>query len=157
MQRSKGLAKKLAEYRAPICLLGLHEIQRYWKVNNSVLDLSLQHLGDSTRKRLRGGVAEDIPDGDFLNDNLERTSNKHPVAQAPQSQYSPPLSYTSSPVSRDYLTRIAQEAAEHSCSFDIPRNISNQRGSADDFNFVLDQCFLGSNKISLDLNDRQNL
>jgi hypothetical protein len=50
--------KKLAEHRAQICLLGLKEIQKYWKINNTVLDLFFRYLDESTVQRLQNGEAE---------------------------------------------------------------------------------------------------
>lgn len=37
-----------------MCLLGLQEIKKYWRINNNVLDLFLQYLDVSIAKRLHG-------------------------------------------------------------------------------------------------------
>jgi hypothetical protein len=37
-----------------MCLLGLQEIQKYWRINNNVLDLFLQYLDVSIAQRLHG-------------------------------------------------------------------------------------------------------
>lgn len=50
--------KKLAEHRAQICLLGLKEIQKYWKINNTVLELFFRYLDESIVQRLQKGEAE---------------------------------------------------------------------------------------------------
>lgn len=41
-----------------MCLLGLQEIQKYWRINNNVLDLFLQYLDTSIAHRLHGGGAQ---------------------------------------------------------------------------------------------------
>lgn len=41
-----------------MCLLGLKEIQKYWRINNNVLDLFLQYLDESIAKRLNGDSTE---------------------------------------------------------------------------------------------------
>lgn len=52
LRRSTGIHRRLAEYRAQICLIGLKEIQKYWKINKTVLDLFFKYLDDATAKRL---------------------------------------------------------------------------------------------------------
>lgn len=46
-----------------MCLLGLKEIQKYWRINNNVLDLFLQYLDESIAKRLNNDGAESAPSG----------------------------------------------------------------------------------------------
>lgn len=41
-----------------MCLLGLKEVQKYWSINNIVLDLFFQYLDKSTVRRLHGGQTE---------------------------------------------------------------------------------------------------
>lgn len=53
-----GVGRRLAEHRAQICLLGLKEVQKFWRINNTVLDLFLQYLDESIARRLRGGRDE---------------------------------------------------------------------------------------------------
>lgn len=48
------MGRRLAEHRAQICLLGLKEVQKFWRINNTVLDLFLQYLDGSIARRLRG-------------------------------------------------------------------------------------------------------
>lgn len=48
------MGRRLAEHRAQICLLGLKEVQKFWRINNTVLDLFLQYLDESIARRLRG-------------------------------------------------------------------------------------------------------
>ncbi|KAG6362108.1 hypothetical protein INS49_010337 [Diaporthe citri] len=54
LQTADGIGRRLAENRAQICLLGLKEVQKFWRINNTVLDLFLQYLDESIAKRLRG-------------------------------------------------------------------------------------------------------
>ncbi|KAG0649460.1 Cutinase transcription factor 1 alpha [Hyphodiscus hymeniophilus] len=62
LRRSQNATRKLAEYRAQLCLLGLRELQKTWDVTNWVLQLFLQFLDQSTAKRLQlMGDNEDMP------------------------------------------------------------------------------------------------
>ena len=54
LKSADGIGRRLAETRAQICLLGLKEVQKFWRINNTVLDLFLQYLDESIAKRLRG-------------------------------------------------------------------------------------------------------
>jgi len=58
IRRSKSVNQRIAEHRAQLCLLCLKEVQKYWRVNNNVLDLFLQYLDSSIAKRLHGHVDE---------------------------------------------------------------------------------------------------
>lgn len=58
IRRSTGVIKKLAEHRAQICLLGLKEIQKYWKINNTVLELFFRYLDESIVQRLQNCEVE---------------------------------------------------------------------------------------------------
>lgn len=60
LRRSKDTVRKLAEYRAQLCLLGLRELQKTWDVTNWVLQLFLQFLDQSTAKKLQ--IATDNDD-----------------------------------------------------------------------------------------------
>lgn len=53
--RVTGTARKLAEHRAKLCLLGLKELQRSWDLENWVLDLFFRCLDDRTAQDLRLG------------------------------------------------------------------------------------------------------
>ncbi|CVL13690.1 uncharacterized protein FPRN_12065 [Fusarium proliferatum] len=53
-QKEEGVSRRIAENRAQMCLLGLQEIQKYWRINNNVLDLFLQYLDASIAQRLHG-------------------------------------------------------------------------------------------------------
>jgi hypothetical protein len=62
LRRSQNATRKLAEYRAQLCLLGLRELQKTWDVTNWVLQLFLQFLDQSTSKRLQlVADSEDAP------------------------------------------------------------------------------------------------
>ncbi|KAL2203574.1 hypothetical protein CC79DRAFT_1294587 [Sarocladium strictum] len=54
IKRNEQVARRIAESRAQMCLLGLQEIQKYWRINNNVLDLFLQYLDVSIAQRLHG-------------------------------------------------------------------------------------------------------
>lgn len=62
LQRSKDTTRRLAENRAQMCLIGLKEMQKYWEVNNLVLELFFQYLDESTAKTLRPSEVELGPD-----------------------------------------------------------------------------------------------
>ncbi|KAF3403537.1 hypothetical protein F1880_009645 [Penicillium rolfsii] len=51
--RVTSTAKKLAEHRAKLCLLGLKELQKSWDLENWVLDLFFHCLDDRTAENLR--------------------------------------------------------------------------------------------------------
>ncbi|KAJ5660703.1 uncharacterized protein N7484_000075 [Penicillium longicatenatum] len=53
--RVTGTARKLAEHRAKLCLLGLKELQKSWDLENWVLDLFFRCLDDRTARDLRLG------------------------------------------------------------------------------------------------------
>ncbi|KAJ5937079.1 hypothetical protein N7466_003529 [Penicillium verhagenii] len=53
--RGTGTARKLAEHRAKLCLLGLKELQKSWDLENWVLDLFFRCLDDRTARDLRLG------------------------------------------------------------------------------------------------------
>ncbi|KAE8394486.1 fungal-specific transcription factor domain-containing protein [Aspergillus alliaceus] len=52
-RRTSGTARKLAEHRAKLCLLGLQELQKTWDLENWVLDLFFRCLDDGTARTLR--------------------------------------------------------------------------------------------------------
>ncbi|GKT50671.1 uncharacterized protein ColSpa_10852 [Colletotrichum spaethianum] len=61
IKSADGIGRRLAEHRAQMCLLGLKEIQKYWRINNNVLDLFLQYLDESIAKRINSGGADSAP------------------------------------------------------------------------------------------------
>ncbi|KAN0122880.1 Fungal specific transcription factor domain containing protein [Hyaloscypha variabilis] len=61
LRRSQNTARKLAEYRAQLCLLGLRELQKTWDVTNWVLQLFLQFLDQATAKKLQPAAEVDEP------------------------------------------------------------------------------------------------
>lgn len=63
LKTADGVGRRLAEHRAQICLLGLKEVQKFWRINNTVLDLFLQYLDESIARRLRG---DDVGQDDRL-------------------------------------------------------------------------------------------
>lgn len=85
LKTADGVGRRLAEHRAQICLLGLKEVQKFWRINNTVLDLFLQYLDESIARRLRG-------DGDTSRDEkatattTAAVSREGSVAPAPAQQ-----------------------------------------------------------------------
>ncbi|RSL86425.1 hypothetical protein CEP51_002805 [Fusarium floridanum] len=61
IRRGVDVSRRIAEHRAQMCLLGLQEIQKYWRINNNVLDLFLQYLDVSIAQRLHGATQSDAP------------------------------------------------------------------------------------------------
>ncbi|RSM15527.1 hypothetical protein CDV31_004963 [Fusarium ambrosium] len=61
IKREVGVSQRIAENRAQMCLLGLKEIQKYWRINNNILDLFLNYLDVSIARKLRSsGDEEDL-------------------------------------------------------------------------------------------------
>ncbi|TWU76018.1 hypothetical protein ED733_007175 [Metarhizium rileyi] len=58
IRRGMGVSRRIAEHRAQMCLLCLKEIQKYWRINNNVLDLFLQYLDRSIAERLHAAQAD---------------------------------------------------------------------------------------------------
>ncbi|XP_044718997.1 fungal specific transcription factor domain-containing protein [Hirsutella rhossiliensis] len=58
IRRGSGVSRRIAEHRAQMSLLCLKEIQKYWRINNNVLDLFLQYLDRSIADRLHAAQAE---------------------------------------------------------------------------------------------------
>ncbi|KAG5941418.1 hypothetical protein E4U53_007410 [Claviceps sorghi] len=52
IRRGMGVSRRIAEHRAQMSLLCLKEIQKYWRINNNVLDLFLRYLDRSIADRL---------------------------------------------------------------------------------------------------------
>lgn len=151
MQRSEHIAKRLAEQRAQICLIGLKEIQKYWEVNNLVLELFFQYLDDSTAKKLRGGVADDLPEEQL---NQQPGSDTGPIIEKSSAT---PISARVNPVLTtdtgfDLLDNTVSslslgQSQQGSMWLDMPRNILSHGGSAEDFSCFLDPYWLSSNGV----------
>lgn len=91
--RVTGTARKLAEHRAKLCLLGLKELQKSWDLENWVLDLFFRCLDDRMAKNLRlaeGGfpstlsseIAKGSPIPDSPSLNMPCGSNAQPLSPA---------------------------------------------------------------------------
>lgn len=98
IRRSTGVAKKLAEHRAQICLLGLKEIQKYWKINNTVLELFLRYIDQPIAQILCSNETERVQESGLsaARPNIERTSKNagmtHPSGSthtSPQDSHMP--------------------------------------------------------------------
>ena len=77
IRRHIGMSQRIAEHRAQLCLLCLKEIQKYWRVNNNVLDIFLQYLDSSIAKRLHGGQGQQQADN-TASANAPVQDNTHP-------------------------------------------------------------------------------
>ncbi|CAI7588985.1 unnamed protein product [Penicillium pancosmium] len=91
--RVTGTARKLAEHRAKLCLLGLKELQKSWDLENWVLDLFFRCLDDRTAKNLRlaeGGLpstlstqlAKGSPTPDSPSFNMTYGNSAQPLSPA---------------------------------------------------------------------------
>nr|ADO29927.1 hypothetical protein PP105 [Penicillium paxilli] len=91
--RVTSTARKLAEHRAKLCLLGLKELQKSWDLENWVLDLFFRCLDDRTAKNLRlaeGGlpstlssqIAKGSPAPDPPSLNMPCDGSTHPLSPA---------------------------------------------------------------------------
>lgn len=84
IRQSTGIRKKLAEHRARLCLLGLKEIQRYWKINNNVLDLFFTYMDDAMAQKL---IDEDNTGGQSTANSVPRPAQ----SSMPQSNPAPQI------------------------------------------------------------------
>ncbi|KAG6017706.1 hypothetical protein E4U43_000307, partial [Claviceps pusilla] len=58
IRRGVDVSRRIAEHRAQMSLLCLKEIQKYWRINNNVLDLFLQYLDRSIADRLHAAQVD---------------------------------------------------------------------------------------------------
>ncbi|KAF7562535.1 hypothetical protein G7046_g1588 [Stylonectria norvegica] len=79
------VTRRISEHRAQMCLLSLQEVQKYWTINNNVLDLFLKYLDQSIAKRLHGSAA--LPDA--LSHDLVANSLLTPGAHPSETIASP--------------------------------------------------------------------
>lgn len=85
-------ARKLAEHRAKLCLLGLKELQKSWDLENWVLDLFFRCLDDRTARNLRlaeVGIPSSGPSGQLSKGPQTPDS---PAREAPSYNTSGPFS-----------------------------------------------------------------
>ncbi|KAH6871027.1 fungal-specific transcription factor domain-containing protein [Thelonectria olida] len=59
IKRGVDVPRRIAEHRAQMCLLGLQEIQKFWRINNNILDLFLQYLDASVSQRLHRAASDE--------------------------------------------------------------------------------------------------
>lgn len=94
IRRGKGVSRRIAENRAQACLLGIQEIQKYWRINNNVLDVFMRFVDNSIMKQLRGTSEEpakttditkqpDTIDVDQTNNGSSRMQSQNDVFQDP--------------------------------------------------------------------------
>ncbi|KAL2678870.1 hypothetical protein Neosp_009622 [[Neocosmospora] mangrovei] len=62
-----------------MCLLGLKEIQKYWKINNNILDLFLNYLDASIARKIGSSRGDVDPDSDTGASRPEAPEVTNPV------------------------------------------------------------------------------
>ncbi|KAK8147106.1 hypothetical protein G3M48_002095 [Beauveria asiatica] len=91
IRRDTGVNRRIAENRAQMCLICLKEIQKYWRINNNVLDIFFQYLDASIADRLH---AKQLYAGNGLSGAAATTANTHGGgAEAAQTSL-PPASFS---------------------------------------------------------------
>jgi hypothetical protein len=102
--RVASTAKKLAEHRAKLCLLGLKELQKSWDLENWVLDLFFHCLDDRTAENLR------LVDNGLSESALSTQLTKGTHMPDSSSLHTPcsPTSRPLSPTSADSILPIVQ-------------------------------------------------
>ena len=85
--RVTGTARKLAEHRAKLCLLGLKELQKSWDLENWVLDLFFRSLDDRTARDLRLADVTVPPSASQANDT--QTTAETSLATPTSGPYGP--------------------------------------------------------------------
>lgn len=83
-----GTARKLAEHRAKLCLLGLKELQRSWDLENWVLNLFFRCLDDRTAQDLRLTELPSTSSHHLAGEGCDATSRNPPHENA-QPPFSP--------------------------------------------------------------------
>ncbi|XWW98396.1 hypothetical protein V2A60_006396 [Cordyceps javanica] len=76
IRRDTGVNRRIAENRAQMCLICLKEIQKYWRINNNVLDIFFQYLDASIADRLH---AKQLYAGNGLPAAAAATGNAHNI------------------------------------------------------------------------------
>ncbi|KAJ5086240.1 hypothetical protein NUU61_007547 [Penicillium alfredii] len=86
--RVTGTARKLAEHRAKLCLLGLKELQKSWDLENWVLNLFFRCLDDRTAQDLRLTELSSTSSHHLAGEGCDATSRNPPHENA-QPPFSP--------------------------------------------------------------------
>lgn len=60
-----------------MCLIGLKEMQKYWEVNNLVLELFFQYIDESTARTLRPSEEDPGPNAAPANDNSSGSAGEN--------------------------------------------------------------------------------
>ncbi|KAI1747971.1 hypothetical protein F4782DRAFT_543178 [Xylaria castorea] len=91
LRTATGLEKTITLYRGQMCLMSLKEIQKYWKINNNLLDLFLKYLDGSIAERLHGSSMEGCEEstaGPSTSQGPQEPNVSLTVAAEPQSSVS---------------------------------------------------------------------
>lgn len=110
-----GTARKLAEHRAKLCLLGLKELQKSWDLENWVLDLFFRCLDDRTAQNLR------LADASMPSSRLYSQWAKGP--RAPESPSANRFTSAPSPNTNDTLMPVAHSASSPNQAEDASVNM----------------------------------
>lgn len=114
-------------------LLGLKEIQKYWEVNNLVLELFFQYLDESTAKRLRASELE------LTSDTAAAANN--PVVQAAghsSSSVGDMATMAVSTATGDAALGTYPAMGQDPLCFVTPSNILCQNSTSDPYAFLAD-------------------
>ncbi|KAF1816898.1 hypothetical protein P152DRAFT_3545 [Eremomyces bilateralis CBS 781.70] len=140
LQRSKDTTRRLAEHRAQMCLLGLKEIQKYWEVNNLVLELFFQYLDESTAKRLRASelepVSEAVPENNPALQPVPSQQSLGPNSSLDEVAVSP-LDHAGLPHNQELSLGTHPAFSEDTLFLDMPQNLY-QNSTADPYAFLMD-------------------
>lgn len=86
IRRDTGVNRRIAENRAQMCLICLKEVQKYWRINNNVLDIFFQYLDASLADRLHakqlyaGNVSGEPPASTTATQDVATSSSSAPAA-----------------------------------------------------------------------------
>ncbi|CAG9945864.1 unnamed protein product [Clonostachys rosea f. rosea IK726] len=81
IRRGTGVARRIAENRAQACLLGLQEIQKYWRINNNVLDVFMQFVDNSIMKQLRG-TSDEMTEPTAIHQQVNQSTLEQPESSS---------------------------------------------------------------------------
>lgn len=88
-RRSIGMHRNLAEGRAKLCLLGLREVQKSWRVNDLILDLFMQQLDEVTASRFQDEDTNAVS-RDTVESTLPQNGSSIQTKSNPQTLIMPP-------------------------------------------------------------------
>lgn len=132
LQRSKDTTRRLAENRAQMCLIGLKEMQKYWEVNNLVLELFFQYIDESTAKTLRPSEVE------VGSDTVPADDGSSILAMQASSVAEDAASALCNDDQGLHTTAGLEMAVDETLLSDTPQSVLCQNITSDPFEFLLD-------------------